>query len=153
METAGKLVEDEALRDGLKQNGIGRPSTRAAIIETLLKRGYTQKQGNSLRATERGIALIDLIKDPTLKSVELTGAWECKLRAIERGEYSPSLFLNELKQQIHLIVNEEMQSPYSPKYTPQQPSPSQKNKRITLLQCDHISLMIKIIFYICDKKD
>ncbi len=126
METAGKLVEDEALRDGLKQNGIGRPSTRAAIIETLLKRGYTQKQGNSLRATERGIALIDLIKDPTLKSVELTGAWECKLRAIERGEYSPSLFLNELKQQIHLIVNEEMQSPYSPKYTPQQPSPSQK---------------------------
>lgn len=112
METAGKLVEDEALRDGLKQNGIGRPSTRASIIETLFKRGYIQKQGNSLRATERGITLIQLIKDPTLKSVELTGEWECKLRAIERGEYSPSQFLHELKQQIHLIVKEEMESPY-----------------------------------------
>lgn len=108
METAGKLVEDDTLRDMLKQNGIGRPSTRAAIIETLFKRGYITKQGNSLRATERGITLIDLIKDPTLKSVELTGEWEYKLRKIERREYDTSQFLQELKRQIAKIVEEEM---------------------------------------------
>lgn len=108
METAGKLVEDETLRDMLKQNGIGRPSTRAAIIETLFKRGYIKKVGNSLRATERGITLISLIKEPMLKSVELTGEWEYKLRAIERKEYDAGRFIAELKEQILRIVKEEL---------------------------------------------
>lgn len=107
METAGKLVDDDSLRDALKQNGIGRPSTRAAIIETLFKRGYIEKVNNSLRATERGCTLISLIGDPTLKSVELTGNWERKLRAIEQGEYDPKQFLNELKLQIKQLVSNE----------------------------------------------
>lgn len=109
METAGKLVDDDTLRDMLKQNGIGRPSTRAAIIETLFRRGYIEKVGNSLRATKRGCTLISLIREPMLKSVELTGDWEYKLRAIERGEYQPVRFLDELKEQIRRIVAEELQ--------------------------------------------
>ncbi len=104
METAGKNVEDETLREALKQNGIGRPSTRAAIIETLFKRGYIRREKSSLRATETGIQLIDTIQDPLLKSAELTGRWEYKLRQIERGEYAAADFLQELKQQVTELV-------------------------------------------------
>ena len=106
METAGKGVEDEELRDALKMNGIGRPSTRAAIIETLFKRGYIIREGKSLRATPAGIQLIESIQDPLLKSVELTGRWELKLRQIESGEYGPGQFLNELKAQVTALVSE-----------------------------------------------
>lgn len=105
METAGASVDDEALREALKENGIGRPSTRAAIIETLYKRGYIRKQGKSLRATEDGIKLISLIKEELLKSAKLTGIWESRLRAIERGEYSYTEFINQLKQMICMIIN------------------------------------------------
>lgn len=104
METAGKQVEDETLREALKQNGIGRPSTRASIIETLFKRNYIRRDKSSLRATETGIQLIDTIQDPLLKSAELTGMWEYKLRQIESGEYSASDFLTELKQQVSDLV-------------------------------------------------
>ena len=104
METAGKGVEDEELRDALKMNGIGRPSTRAAIIETLFKRGYIVREGKSLRATPAGIQLIESIQDPLLKSVELTGRWELKLRQIESREYDPGQFLNELKAQVTALV-------------------------------------------------
>lgn len=104
METAGKQVEDETLREALKQNGIGRPSTRASIIETLFKRNYIRREKSSLRATETGIQLIDTIQDPLLKSAELTGLWEYKLRQIESGEYSASDFLTELKQQVSDLV-------------------------------------------------
>ena len=104
METAGKQVEDETLREALKQNGIGRPSTRASIIETLFKRNYVRREKSSLRATETGIQLIDTIQDPLLKSAELTGLWEYKLRQIESGEYSASDFLTELKQQVSDLV-------------------------------------------------
>ncbi len=104
METAGKTVEDEELRDAMKENGIGRPSTRAAIIEKLYQRKYIQKQGKSLRATETGVNLIHTIISPLLKSAELTGLWEKKLREIERGEYPAQDFLNELKEMTSGVV-------------------------------------------------
>ncbi|MBR5029623.1 MAG: DNA topoisomerase 3 [Muribaculaceae bacterium] len=104
METAGKTVDDEELRDAMKENGIGRPSTRAAIIETLFKRRYIRKERKSLSPTLAGIQLIDTIHEPLLKSASLTGLWEKKLREIERGEYSASQFIDELKQMIGEIV-------------------------------------------------
>lgn len=104
METAGKMVDDDELREAMKDNGIGRPSTRAAIIETLFKRHYIKKERKSLTATDAGIALIDTIKEPLLKSAKLTGLWENKLRKIERGEYSASQFIDELKTLIFEIV-------------------------------------------------
>lgn len=104
MEGAGKMVEDEELREAMKENGIGRPSTRAAIIETLFKRGYMIRSGKSLRATDAGIALIATIKEELLKSAKLTGLWESKLRRIERGQYSAHEFIDELKSLINEIV-------------------------------------------------
>ncbi|MDE6010718.1 MAG: DNA topoisomerase III, partial [Muribaculaceae bacterium] len=106
METAGSQVEDEDLREALKANGIGRPSTRAAIIETLYKRGYIEKVRKSIKATEAGISLIGLIKVELLKSAELTGIWENRLRMIERGEYAPVQFLDELKQMVREITQQ-----------------------------------------------
>lgn len=106
METAGKTVEDEELRELLKENGIGRPSTRAAIIETLFKRNYIQREGKSLRATATGIELIDTIQNPLLKSAELTGIWEQKLRQIERKEYDTFQFMEELKEMVAILVRE-----------------------------------------------
>ena len=104
METAGKTVDDEELRDAMKENGIGRPSTRAAIIETLFKRRYIRKERKSLAPTMAGIQLIDTIHEPLLKSAALTGLWEKKLREIERGTYNAAQFLDELKQMISEIV-------------------------------------------------
>ena len=104
METAGKMVEDEELRDALKENGIGRPSTRAAIIETLFKRHYIRKERKSLYATPTGTELIGIIHEELLKSAELTGIWERKLRQIERKEYEAHTFLDELKQMVTEIV-------------------------------------------------
>ena len=104
METAGKTVENDELREAMKENGIGRPSTRAAIIEKLYQRKYIVKQGKSLRATETGINLIHTIISPLLKSAELTGLWEKKLREIERGEYAAQDFLNELKEMTSGVV-------------------------------------------------
>ena len=104
METAGKTVEDDELRDALNENGIGRPSTRAAIIETLFKRHYIRKERKSLWATPTGVELIGLIREELLKSAELTGLWEKKLRQIERHEYEPATFLSELKQMVSDIV-------------------------------------------------
>ncbi len=106
METAGKTVEDEELRDAMKENGIGRPSTRAAIIEKLYQRRYVEKQGKSLHATAIGIDLIHKIISPLLKSAELTGIWEKKLREIERGDYTAQQFLDELKQMTGEVVYE-----------------------------------------------
>ena len=105
METAGKLVENEELRDALKENGIGRPSTRAAVIETLFKRNYIRKERKNLYATSTGVELINTIQDDLLKSAELTGLWEKKLRQIERREYEPRQFINELKEMLTQIVN------------------------------------------------
>ncbi|MDR1332370.1 MAG: DNA topoisomerase 3 [Tannerella sp.] len=104
METAGKFVEDEELRDALKENGIGRPSTRAAIIETLFKRNYIRKERKNLYATPTGVELIDSIQDELLKSAELTGLWENKLRKIEQGVYEAPAFINELKEMVGQIV-------------------------------------------------
>lgn len=104
METAGKLVDDDELRDALKENGIGRPSTRAAIIETLFKRNYIRKERKNLYATQTGVELIGTIKEELLKSAELTGIWEKKLRQIERNEYDPRQFIDELKQMLIEIV-------------------------------------------------
>ncbi len=104
METAGKFVDDEQLRDAMKENGIGRPSTRAAIIETLLRRRYITKERKTLVATMAGCQLIDTIKDELLKSAKLTGLWENKLRKIERGEFSAQQFIDELKVMVNEIV-------------------------------------------------
>ena len=106
METAGKFVEDEALRAAMKENGIGRPSSRAGIIETLFKRHYIRREKKRLVATPTGIELIDLIKEELLKSCELTGIWEKKLRDIEHQKYDPAQFIDELKEQITTIVND-----------------------------------------------
>ena len=106
METAGKFVDDETLRAALKENGIGRPSTRAAIIETLFKRHYIRKERKRLVATPTGIELIDLIREELLKSAELTGIWEKKLRDIEAHKYDPQQFIDELKQQVTDIVRQ-----------------------------------------------
>lgn len=106
METAGKFVEDEELRAALKENGIGRPSSRAGIIETLFKRHYIKRERKNLVATATGIELIDLIKEELLKSCELTGIWEKKLRDIEHKTYDPATFILELKEQINNIVHD-----------------------------------------------
>ena len=106
METAGKFVEDETLRAALKENGIGRPSSRASIIETLFKRNYIRRERKRLVATPTGIELIGIIKEELLKSCELTGIWEKKLRDIEHQKYDAAQFINELKQQITEIVND-----------------------------------------------
>ena len=104
METAGKLVENDELRDAMKENGIGRPSTRAAIIETLFKRRYIRKEKKNLVATPTGVELIQLIHEELLKSAELTGIWEKKLREIEKRKYDAATFISELKQMVADIV-------------------------------------------------
>jgi len=106
METAGKFVEDEELRSALKENGIGRPSSRAGIIETLFKRNYIRRERKRLVATQTGIQLIDIIHEELLKSCELTGIWEKKLRDIEHKKYEPAQFIEELKEQVTQIVNQ-----------------------------------------------
>ena len=106
METAGKFVDDEELRAALKENGIGRPSSRANIIETLFKRRYIKRERKNIVATPTGIELIDTIKEELLKSCELTGIWEKKLRDIEHKKYDAGQFIDELKQQITQIVND-----------------------------------------------
>ena len=106
METAGKFVEDETLRAALKENGIGRPSSRAAIIETLFKRHYIRRERKNLVATATGIELIDIIHEELLKSCELTGIWEKRLRDIEHKKDDAADFINGLKQQVTEIVND-----------------------------------------------
>ena len=108
METAGKFVEDETLRAAMKENGIGRPSSRASIIETLFKRHYIKRDRKRLIATPTGIELIDLIREELLKSCELTGIWEKKLRDIEHQKYDAKQFIDELKAQVAEIVHEVM---------------------------------------------
>ena len=106
METAGKLVENEDMRELMKENGIGRPSTRANIIETLFKRKYIEKKKKNLIATETGMSLIDVIKSDLLKSPELTGQWEHKLRLIEKGTYDPQTFKDELFKMVRELSDE-----------------------------------------------
>lgn len=106
METAGKFVDDEELRSAMKENGIGRPSSRAGIIETLFKRHYIRRERKNLVATPTGIQLVDTIRERLLTSCELTGIWEKKLRDIEARQYSPEQFINELKEQVTSIVQD-----------------------------------------------
>lgn len=106
METAGRTVDDEALRDALKENGIGRPSTRAAIIETLFRRNYIARRRKSIVPTQAGIDLINTITEELLKSASLTGIWENKLRRISRGDYSAGEFIQELKVMMDQIVRD-----------------------------------------------
>ena len=122
METAGKNVTDEELRDALKENGIGRPSTRAAIIETLFKRNYIRKERKSLIATDTGIQLIGLIRNDLLKSAELTGQWEKKLREIEGRKYDAQQFIYELKQMVWQLVQQVKADPFRPNHQPAPPN-------------------------------
>ena len=129
METAGKFVDDELLREAMKENGIGRPSTRAAIIETLFKRRYIRKERKSLFPTLAGIQLIDTIQEPLLKSAELTGLWENKLRKIERGEFSANQFIDELKVLINDIVINVLRDNGNPAITIEVEEEKQKKSR------------------------
>lgn len=128
METAGKLVDNEELRDALKENGIGRPSTRAAIIETLFKRHYIRKERKSLIATPTGVELIGLIREELLKSAELTGIWEKKLREIERHSYNAKQFLDELKQMVGEIVTSVLSDNTNRRVTVMSEEPEKKKK-------------------------
>lgn len=143
METAGKLVDNDELRDALKENGIGRPSTRASIIETLFKRNYIRKERKNLFPTATGTELINTIHDDLLKSAELTGLWEKKLRQIEKGEYEASVFLEELKEMVREIVQNVYMDSSMRKITtveeaPAKSKPKEKKKRkksVPKLQC------------------
>lgn len=106
METAGRTVDDEELREAMKENGIGRPSTRAAIIETLFKRGFLRRERKNIIPTQAGVELIATIGQELLKSAKLTGIWENKLRRIERGDFQAAEFLDELKAQVNEIVRD-----------------------------------------------
>jgi DNA topoisomerase-3 len=117
METAGKFVDNEELRAAMKENGIGRPSSRAGIIETLFKRHYIKRERKRLIATPTGIELIDLIREELLKSCELTGIWEKKLRDIEHQKYDAGQFIDELKQQVSEIVRDVMTDPTNRRVT------------------------------------
>ena len=128
METAGKFVEDETLRAAMKENGIGRPSSRASIIETLFKRRYIRRERKRLVATPTGIELIDLIREDLLKSCELTGIWEKKLRDIEHQKYDAQQFINELKAQVADIVHDVMTDPTNRRITVL-PHEEEKKKR------------------------
>ena len=128
METAGKLVDNEELRDALKENGIGRPSTRAAIIETLFKRHYIRKERKNLIATPTGVELIGLIHEELLKSAELTGIWEKKLREIERRSYDAKQFLDELKQMVGEIVTSVLSDNTNRRVTVMPEEPEKKKK-------------------------
>jgi len=127
METAGKDIDDAELREAMKENGIGRPSTRANIIETLFRRNYIQKQRKSLSPTQTGIDLIATIENDMLKSPELTGKWEKKLRQIEKGDYEPLTFMNELKVMVTELINSVKQSRVARKIA-HVPPPEEKKK-------------------------
>ncbi|MBQ7419706.1 MAG: DNA topoisomerase 3 [Prevotella sp.] len=129
METAGKFVEDETLRAAMKENGIGRPSSRASIIETLFKRHYIKRERKRLVATPTGIELIDLIREELLKSCELTGIWEKKLRDIEAKKYDAGQFIQELKDQVTAIVNDVMSDPSNRRITVMPPEEEKKKKK------------------------
>ena len=134
METAGKLVDDEELRAALKENGIGRPSTRAAIIETLFKRHYIRKDRKRLVATPTGMELIDLIHEELLKSAELTGIWEKKLRDIEARKYDPAMFIDELKQQVADIVRQVVNDTTNRRVAADTPPADKKSAQIAVGQ-------------------
>ena len=160
METAGKLVDDESLREAMKENGIGRPSTRAAIIETLFKRNYIKKVRKSLEPTPTGIELIGLIREDLLKSAELTGIWEKKLREIEQHKYEARQFLDELKQMVTEIVTTVMMDNSNrrvaaaaveekPKKTAPKNSSTTKAKKATTTQAEPNSNHEAIIGQVC----
>lgn len=154
METAGKLVDDEELREAMKDNGIGRPSTRAAIIETLFKRRYILRDGKSLKATDAGIALIDTIKVDLLKSAKLTGIWENKLRQIEKGTYDAAAFVTELKNLVGKIVVEVLSDNSGCKIQIQQEDDKKKTKskaKTTRTRKPAIKSLEDIVCPICEK--
>jgi DNA topoisomerase-3 len=135
METAGKLVDNDELRDAMKENGIGRPSTRAAIIETLFKRHYIRKERKNLVATPTGVELIGLIREELLKSAELTGIWEKKLREIENKRYDAKQFIDELKKMVsdivHAVLSDNSNRRVAIAEEPQKKKPAPKEKRTT----------------------
>jgi DNA topoisomerase-3 len=141
METAGKQVEDDELRELMKENGIGRPSTRANIIETLFKRRFVVREKKNLVPTQTGIQLINTIRNELLKSAELTGIWEKKLRQIEKGEYDPKGFLDEMKEMVSqlvtevkreayktIVIEQEVKPEVSTKEEPEKPKKEEKKK-------------------------
>ena len=136
METAGKLVDNDELRDALKENGIGRPSTRAAIIETLFKRNYIRKEKKNLVATPTGVELVQIIHEELLKSAELTGIWEKKLREIEKCTYNAGQFLEELKQMVTDVVMSVLSDNSNRHITIQAPAPEKGSKATTVKAAD-----------------
>lgn len=154
MESAGRTIEDEELREAMKENGIGRPSTRSAIIETLFKRGYIRRERKNIIATEAGVTLIDTIDEELLKSAKLTGIWENKLRRIERGDYSAAEFINEMKQLISEIVINVMRDNSRGKIhienvTPEKPESGQKSKKATKPRTPRVTKFEQIVCPVC----
>ena len=137
METAGKHVEDEEARDLMKENGIGRPSTRAAVIETLLRRKYIVKQKKKLVATPMGVQLIDTIKNEFLKSPKLTGIWEKKLRDIEQGDYDAKVFLKEMESLVSTIVKDVKNRQYVNRFSEED---AKLKKKVTTPSCPKCSV-------------
>ena len=135
MEPAGKLVDNDELREALKQNGIGRPSTRAAIIETLFKRNYIRRERKNLVATPTGVELIGIIHEELLKSAELTGLWEKKLRLIDEKKYSAATFLEEMKQMVAEIV-QTVKNDYSNRHITIQEAVEEKKPKRTKIASD-----------------
>ena len=127
----GKTTFAKLMARAMKENGIGRPSTRAAIIETLFKRKYIRKERKRLVATPTGIELIDLIREDLLKSCELTGIWEKKLRDIESQKYDAQQFINELKAQVTTIVHDVISDPTNRRVTvmPEEEAKKKKSKK------------------------
>lgn len=130
METAGKNVEDEELREMMKNNGIGRPSTRANIIETLFRRKYIERKKKNISATTTGVELIDTIQDELLKSPELTGEWESKLRKIERGEYEADQFKKELIEMVTTLTKNVINEKAKVISHHQEPQPKEKKEAV-----------------------
>ncbi|MDL2281899.1 DNA topoisomerase III, partial [Parabacteroides sp. OttesenSCG-928-G06] len=152
METAGKLVDNEELRDALKENGIGRPSTRAAIIETLFKRNYIRKQRKNLLPTATGIELIGTIQEELLKSAELTGLWEKKLRQIEKGTYEAKTFLEELKEMLYQVVANVLSAPTTQTITITNPDEAPKKQAAKRTKTEKkASAPAKAICPVCNK--
>ena len=129
METAGKHVDDDEMRELLKDNGIGRPSTRANIIETLFRRKYIERKKKNILATQTGIDLIEVIENETLKSPELTGDWERKLRLIEKGEFEPDQFKQELIEMVVNLTNEVLFNSHNKSVTIMEDEQSQEKKK------------------------
>ncbi|MGB1041484.1 MAG: DNA topoisomerase, partial [Flavobacteriales bacterium] len=151
METAGKQVDDDEMRELMKENGIGRPSTRASIIETLFRRKYIERKKKLVLPTEIGIALIDLIDNELLKSAELTGRWEKRLKEIERGEFKAGKFIHNMKKMVYDLVTEVKANQSVKRITSNVPDNKTKNSTKTVSKKKNTTTKKQVVGKSCPK--